>query len=202
MKRIILFFSLVAAVAFAQTATDANETNPADVAFTRAFISVEAGEVYPWGDLQDAVENSYYAGFGFRYTYWNDVDGVVMFNYSYFKPVPDDAVPYGVHQFSGKLGFDWNWNLIRPVIIGGGFVCNLTRSDLPDGVEPKEAYDYPGGTLGDNETEFGWYARINVPLWKFEKFRVGFVTQWEELWTLPKRSDMLTAGVYVERSLW
>jgi len=202
MKKIMLFLSLVAAAALAQTAADIKDANPADVAFSKAFISVEAGEVYPWGDLQDAVENTYYAGVGFRYTYWENVDGVVMLNYSYFKPVPDDVVYDGVHQISGKLGFDWSWSLIRPIVLGAGFTCNWTRADLDDGVDKKEIYDFPGGSLGDNETEFGWYARINVPLWKFEKMRIGLNVLWEELWTLPERSDMLTAGIYVERSLW
>ena len=173
-----------------------------DVAFSRAFVSIEGGEVYPFGDLVDAVENTFYGGFGFRYAYWENVDGVVMFHYSYFKPVPE-AVPYdGVHQFTGKVGLDYRWPLIRPVVLGGGFTCNWTRADLENGVDKAGIYYMPGGTLGDNETEFGWYARLNLVAWNFKEYRVGFNVMWEELWTLPKRSEMLYVGLYVERRLW
>lgn len=194
MKKLILSLALLVTAVMAQ--------NGADVAFSKTAISIEGGEVYPWGTLADAVENTYYAGIGFRYTYWDNVDGVVSFNYSYFEPRPKDVPFDGAHQFTGRLGLDWKWRLIRPIVLGVGFTCNWVRADLDDGVNPKDVYDEPGGTLSDNETEFGWYGRFNVPLWSFEKIRVGLYVVWEELWTLPKRSDMMTVGIYVERSLW
>ena len=173
-----------------------------DIAFSKAYLGIEGGEVYPFGDLIDAVENTLYGGLNFRYSYWKNVDGVVMFHYAYFKPRPD-VVPYdGVHQASGKLGLDWRFTAIHPIVLGGGFACNWTRADLDDDVVKDEIYEKPGGTLGDNETEFGWYARLNVVLWNLETYRVGFNFMWEEIWTLPKRSDMLYAGIYVERKLW
>lgn len=201
----LLIFSLLACVGIlsAQTGTklDSTSGNPADEAFSKMFISIEGGEVYPWGDLLDAIEDSYYGGFGFRYSYWHDVDGFVSATYSYFKPVPGDVPFDGVHQVSGKLGADWHAPFLNPIVLGFGFTCNWTRADL-DNQNKKTIYKLPGGTLTDNETEFGWFARLNVPLWNWDKFRVGFNLQWEELWTLPKRSDMMTAGFYVERRIW
>ena len=73
---------------------------------------------------------------------------------------------------------------------------------MDDDTDKNEIYMLPGGTLGDNETEFGWFARLNLVLWNFDKYRVGFNFMWEEIWTLPKRSDMLYVGLYVERKLW
>lgn len=203
-KGFAVFITLMASFCFAQTAAAPvdSATNPADGAFSKVAISIEGGEVYPWGDLIDAVENAYYVGLGVRYSYWDNVDGIVMFNYSYFKPVPDNVSFDGTHQFSGKLGLDWKLSLISPVILGGGFTCNWVRADLDDDVDKDETYKLPGGTLNDNETEFGWFARVNVPIFNFEKTKVGLNVLWEEVWTLPRRSDMLTAGLYVERSLW
>ena len=198
--KIKLTLALVcASVVWAQAADDSRVE---EVAFSHAAVSIEGGEVYPFGNLVDAVENTYYGGFGFRYAYWENVDGIVMFDYSYFKPIPEAVPYYGVHQFTGKVGLDYRWPLIRPVVLGGGFVCNWTRADLGDDIDENEIYGKPGGTLGDNETEFGWFARMNVVLWNFEKYRIGFNFMWEELWTLPKRSNMLYAGLYVERKLW
>lgn len=57
-----------------------------DISFSHFAIFLEGGEIYPMGDLMDAVENALYGGIGLRYTYWDNVDGVVMFQYTYFKP--------------------------------------------------------------------------------------------------------------------
>ncbi|WP_144264971.1 hypothetical protein [Fibrobacter sp. UWB5] len=198
LKSILLMVAGFALAALAQE----DSAKVEDIAFSKAYLGIEGGEVYPFGDLIDAVENTLYGGLNFRYSYWKNVDGVVMFHYAYFKPRPD-VVPYdGVHQASGKLGLDWRFPAIHPMVFGGGFACNWTRADLDDDVVKDEIYEKPGGTLGDNETEFGWYARLNVVLWNLETYRVGFNFMWEEIWTLPKRSDMLYAGIYVERKLW
>lgn len=171
-----------------------------DIAFSHAAISIEGGEVYPFGDLADAVENALYGGLNFRYAYWENVDGLVMFHYAYFEPLPDN-IPYGgVHQVMGKLGVDWRMPFFNLLAVGAGFACNWTRADY-DGDEMID-FGSPGGTLIDNETEFGWFARLNVVLVNLEKYRVGLNLMWEELWTLPKRSDMLYAGLYIERKLW
>lgn len=198
LKKLLLMVAGFALAALAQE----DSTKVEDIAFSKAYLGIEGGEIYPFGDLLDATYNTLYGGLNFRYSYWKNVDGVVMFHYAYFKPRPD-VVPYdGVHQASGKLGLDWKFPLIHPVVIGGGFACNWTRADLDDDIVKDEIYEKPGGTLGDNETEFGWFARLNVVLWNFERYRVGFNFMWEEIWTLPKRSDMLYAGIYVERKLW
>lgn len=170
----------------------------ADSAFSHVYVSAEIGEIYPWGDLIDVVENSVYAGFGIRYTYWKNFDGILLFDYTYFK-MRMNEVPYpGVHQFMGRLGLDWRSKWLSPIILGGGFICNWTRAD--DGEE--QNFNAPGGTLIDNETEFGYFVRINVPFLKYNRVVVGLNVLWEELWTLPERSNMLSAGFYAEWRLW
>lgn len=171
-------------------------------AFSKLFVSAEVGEVYPWGDLIDAVDDTFYGGFGLRYSYLDDVDGFLTASYVYFKPKPDD-VPYdGVHQISGKIGVDWRLPILNPVMLGIGFACNLSAADLRKGQTKEDVYWSPGGSLYDKETEFGWFARLNIPVWNFKNYRVGLNFAWEEIWTLPKRSDMLLASIYVERKVW
>ena len=197
MNRIfLLLLGCLASISFAQM----DSIKVEDWTFSHAAVSIEGGEVYPFGDLVDAVYNTYYGGGGFRYSYWENVDGVVMFHYSYFEPRPKEVVYDGVHQFMGKVGLDWRFKVIEPVVLGGGFACNWTRADYEE--KDKPGFNEPGGTLTDNETEFGWYARMKVDIVKLEKYRVGLNVMWEEIWTLPKRSDMLYAGFYIERSLW
>ena len=135
-------------------------------------------------------------GGGVHYTYWENVDGVVMFQYTYFKPRLD--IPYdGVHQFMGRVGADWKWKTIHPVVLGAGFSCSWTRADVE-----KYSWEKQGGSLTDNETEFGWYARISLPVFRYKEYSAGFHVMWEQLWTLPKRSNMLYAGLTFERSIW
>ena len=176
---------------------------PADSAFSHIYVSIEGGETYPFGDLIDAVENTFYGGFGFRYAYIENVDGFILFDYSYFKPVPENVKIYGAHQFSGKLGLDFKWKAVAPLAVGLGFVCDWVRADYDeDRIDELSFTSDPGGTLTDNETEFGWFARLNLPLIRHETYKVGFNALWKELWTLPKRSDMLSIGVYLERRIW
>lgn len=177
--------------------------SPTDSSFSHIYVSVEGGEQYPFGDLVDAVENSFYGGFGFRYTYTENIDGFVLMDYSYIKPIPRGLKIYGAHQVSGKLGLDFKWKAIAPLAIGAGFVCDWVRGDYDDDKIDEKSFNKDlGGTLTDNETEFGWFARVNLPLIRRETYRVGFNALWKELWTLPKRSEMLSMGVYFERRIW
>ncbi|WP_294957562.1 hypothetical protein [uncultured Fibrobacter sp.] len=196
MKKLLLAFVLgLCSAALAQSPTDSS--------FSHIYVSVEGGEQYPFGDLVDAVENSFYGGFGFRYTYTENIDGFVLMDYSYIKPVPRGLKIYGAHQVSGKLGLDFKWKAIAPLAIGAGFVCDWVRGDYDDDKIDETSFNKDlGGTLTDNETEFGWFARVNLPLIRRETYRVGFNALWKELWTLPKRSEMLSMGVYFERRIW
>lgn len=174
-----------------------------DSAFSHLSVSVEVGETYPWGDLQDAVDNSLYVGGGVRYTYWDDFDGIVSMNYSYFVPVTDNEIVYGVHQVNGMMGLIYHNPWVRSIDFGVGFLCSWTRADYDeDKVDVKSFKKTPGGTLVDNETEFGWFFRVDLPVWKTEDYRVGFSGEWQELWTLPKRSNTINFGLFVERRVW
>ena len=62
--------------ASAQTAVDST--------FAHLYVGIEGGEMYPFGDLVDAVDNSFYGGVQVRYMYWEDFDGFILFNYSRF----------------------------------------------------------------------------------------------------------------------
>ena len=193
--------SLALAIAFfAVLSWGEPNTSVEDVAFSHASIGIEGGEIYPFGVLEDAVENTLYGGLNFRYAYWENVDGVVMFHYAYFKPVPE-AVPYdGVHQAMGKVGMDVQLPWINFAKLGAGFACNWTRADYDEKHRPH--FESQGGTLTDNETEFGWFARLNLPVLSLENYRIGMNLLWEQVWTLPERSNMLSVGLYVERRIW
>lgn len=198
-KALILLVLSLVACALAQS--ESNEIATVDsIAFSKFYISIEGGEKYPFGDLVDAVDNAFYVGLGARYAYWEDFDGIILFQYSYFEPHSKIPHIYGVHEVSGKLGLDYRWKLVSPVILGAGFLCNWTRADYDEKHRPH--FESQGGTLTDNETEFGWFARLNLPVLSLENYRIGMNVLWEQVWTLPERSNMLSVGLYVERRIW
>ena len=206
--RIVSFFCIMAVSALAQTVPESEQhlsdstISSEDVSFSHVYVSVEGGEKYPFGDLMDAVDDSYYLGLGLRYTYWEDFDGIILFQYSYFEPHYDIPRINGVHEVSGKLGLDYRWSKIAPIAFGVGFLCNWTRADYEG---DKSKFDYNndlGATLTDNETEFGWFARLNLSVFTYGNYSAGMNVSWEQLWTLPERSNMLTVGLYVERRIW
>lgn len=205
-KFLVACLFVLACSAFAEADSTAllhESPSKENVAFSHVYVSLEGGEIYPFGDLVDAVDNALYGGFGFKYVVLEHVDGFLLFDYAYFEPIPENIKIYGVHQFRGKVGVDVKWNAIRPLAIGVGFACDWTRAEFDeDDVDDNSFHDDLGGTLTDNETEFGWFARLNLPLFHTKWADVGLNVMWEELWTLPERSDMLSVGVSVERRLW
>ena len=198
-KTLILIVLSLVACALAQSETSENLAVDS-IAFSKFYVSIEGGEKYPFGDLVDAVDNAFYAGVGAHYAYWENFDGIILFQYSYFEPHSKIPHIYGVHEVSGKLGLDYRWKLISPIVLGAGFLCNWTRADYDEKNRPH--FESQGGTLTDNETEFGWFARLNLPVLSLENYRIGMNIQWEQVWTLPERSNMLSVGLYVERRIW
>lgn len=197
MRKILMIIIFSITFLFAQAPID-SEKKTSDVMFSHAYISIEGGQIYPFGDIIDAVNNAWYGGLGFSYTYYENIDGFVHFNYSYFTVRAKDIPFPGVHQFTGRLGLDYKWKYINPVVIGAGFTCNWTRADQSE----TDYFKGRGGMLLDNETEFGWFARLNLPIFKTQNYNAGMNVLLEELWTLPKRSDMISVGIYLERRIW
>jgi hypothetical protein len=190
MKRILLIMMFTCA--FAWSEEPAAPTR--DVMFQKAYLGFEGGMVYPWGDLLDAVDKTYYGLMEFRYQYWENVSGVVQFGYAYFETLHDADYP-GVHQFNGRIGVDYPPKVIHPISIGAGFSCIWARADGDD-VDPEAT------TLDDNESEFGWYARLVLPIVNTATYQVGAHAYWESIWTRPETSEMLWFGLYIERKLW
>lgn len=100
-----------------------------DIMFSKVYLSIEGGRIYPLGDMLDAVEDTWFAGLGIRYAYWENVEGLLDFDFTYFKMKPDSIYFPGVFQFMGRLGLDWHGRVIKPVVVGAGFTCNWTRAD-------------------------------------------------------------------------
>ncbi|MDR1760726.1 MAG: hypothetical protein LBR60_09430 [Fibrobacter sp.] len=172
----------------------AQEINLEEKAFSSVRLAGEAGFIYPLGDLRDAIENSYYGLAEFRYRYRGSFWGFLQFGYSYVRT--HDWVEFpGVHQFNGRVGLDVSAEWIRPLRFGGGFSCVWLRADGTD----KEVENTE---LSSNESEFGWFARADLPILILENYQAGVRLYGEQIWSLPEASTSIWFGIYVERRLW
>lgn len=186
MKKLICLISLCVVSLFAKT--DSSKTE-----FSHAGIGIEGGALYFLDDVQDALDNTYYGLLEFEYLYFEKFRGVVQFGYSYLPTKGDVEYP-GIHQVNGRVGVDYPLPIAKPIAIGAGFSCVWMRAD-DDG-------DVSRSTLEDNETEFGFYARLDLPILKLENWRMGAKFYFETLWTEPETSQTAWFGFYLQRKLW
>ncbi len=180
--------------AFAENSVNEKEIQPSKAKpFSEMYVALEGGEMYPFFELQDVLDNALYGQAEFRYSYFENFDGYLQFGYSYLKTIDSKIRFPGVHQFNGRVGLLWHVPYARSVRLGAGFSCIWARSD---GGKPNDVY---GSMLYDNESEFGWHTRLNLPVFQLEKWNIGLNLYWEQLWTQPERSNMLWFGAYFER---
>lgn len=152
-------------------------------------IGIEGGRVNPVGDLQNEVGASYFGGLGFGYQYASDLTFYLQGNYAY---LPAESAHFaGLHQMCGRASIEYAPSVIRPLRVGGGFSLAFVRGDDID----EQAKGY---MLYDNESEFGWHVRLDMPVILQPRWRAGFRAYWDEIWTDPEASDMLWLGVYME----
>lgn len=191
MKKILLLLILLPLSLWAEIQKNENFQKE----FSTMKVALEVGEIYPFFDLSDAIDNSVYVQGEFQYHYFKYFDGYLQFGYSYMNVIEKLADFPGVHQFNGRVGLLWNMPWVSVLRLGGGFSCIWARSD---GGDPTAAR---GGMLSDNESEFGLHARLNLPVFRFSKWNLGFNAYWEQIWTKPDRSNMLWFGIYLERRI-
>ncbi len=186
MKKIICLVSLCVASLFAET--DSLKTE-----FSHASAGIEGGALYFLDDVQDALDNTYYGLLEFNYRYFEKFLGVLQFGYAYLPTKGNVEYP-GIHQVNGRVGLDYPLPIAKPIALGAGFSCIWMRADA-DG-------DVSRSTLADNETEFGFYARLDLPILTLENWRMGAKFYYETLWTEPETSQTAWFGFYLQRKLW
>lgn len=186
MKRMILYLVLMALPIWAL---------PRDtVEFSHAAIGIEMGALYLLDDSKHALDDTYYGLVEFEYAYYRRLTGIVQFGYAYLPTKGSLDYP-GIHQANGRVGIDYALPFVEPVALGMGFSCVWMRADGDGG-------DASVSTLDDNETEFGAYVRLNLPIVTLENWRFGAKVYYENLWTEPETSQTAWFGLYLQRKLW
>ncbi len=155
-------------------------------------LSVETGMVQPWGDLELVVDDALYGDMGLVYAYAPGLDFYAQAGYAYM-PVQADYFA-GLHQLNGRAGLQCSPSWLSPMQVGAGLSLVFVRGDSTD----TRAVEY---MLYDNESEFGWHARLGMPVVRWQGSSMGFRVHWEHIWTKPA-SQLLWLGLYMEGAPW
>ena len=152
----------------------------------------EVGMVQPWGDLEMVVDDALYGNLGLAYAYAPGLEFYAQAGYAYM-PVQAEYFA-GLHQLNGRAGLQYSPSWLSPMQIGAGLGLVFVRGDSTD----PRAVEY---MLYDNESEFGWHARLGLPVVRWKDSSVGFRIHWEHIWTKPA-SQLLWFGLYMEGAPW
>lgn len=187
MKKFLLAVMLFGASLWAKT-------DSTSVEFDHASLALEGGALYLLDDAGLNLDDTYYGLWEFDYTFFRDLIGVVQMGYAYLTTTGNVAY-HGIHQVNGRIGVDYPLPFVKPIALGAGFSCVWMRAD-------DESGNTNGSSLTDNESEFGFYARLNLPILNWDKWRVGARVYFERLWTAPETSETAWFGFYLQRNLW
>jgi hypothetical protein len=148
-----------------------------------AFFSFEGGVNYFLFDLQKEVAVSPYGGVGFEMEISDYTNGYLQGSYSYLH-LKNNSDFHGLHQFIGRAGIEIFDCLGVGISLAGIRGSNATLA----------AENY---MLSSSESEFGWNIRFKLNLMKFENFTLGTKFYYDKIWTQPKNSHLLQAGIFL-----
>lgn len=187
MKKFLLTVALMAALLWAKE-------NSSSVEFAHASIAVEGGALYLLDDARQNLDDTYYGLWEVNYSFFRTWVGVIQMGYAYLSTTGDVTFS-GIHQVNGRIGLDYPLPFVKPISLGAGFSCIWMRADDVTDENSKSS-------LIDNESEFGFYARLNLPILNWDKWRLGAKVYFERIWTAPETSETAWFGFYLQRNLW
>jgi hypothetical protein len=152
-------------------------------------ISLDAGINYFPGELSKQIKTAPYIGaeLGYGLSDYTSLYLQATFNYLKLKENKDF---HGLYQFVGRAGVESSEELFKYASAGIGISMAGVRGENAT----PQAENY---MLSTSETEFGWNARLKLNLFRIEKFTFGTKFHYDEIWTKPKNSSLVQAGVFV-----
>ena len=156
-------------------------------------ISLDAGVNYFPGELNKQIKTAPYAGAEFGYGLSDYTSLYLQAAFSYLK-LKENKDFHGLYQFIGRTGIESSEQLFKYAALGIGVSLATLRGKKAS--QKAEKY-----MLSTNESEFGWNARLKLNLLRIEKFTFGTKFHYDEIWTKPKNSSLLQAGVFVSYPL-
>jgi len=152
-------------------------------------LSLDAGVNYFPGELSRQIKTAPYVGAGLGYGLSDYTSLYIQAAFSYLK-LKENKDFHGLYQFVGRAGVESSEQVFKYASAGIG--VSLAGARGKNATPQAENY-----MLSTSESEFGWNARLKLNLWRMEKFIFGTKFHYDEIWTKPKNSSLLQAGVFV-----
>jgi hypothetical protein len=156
-------------------------------------LSLDAGINYFPSELNKQIELSPYGGAELGYGLSNYTNLYLQAALSYLK-LKENRDFHGLYQFIGRAGIESSEQLFKYASVGFGISMAAVRGKNAT----PEAEKY---MLSTSETEFGWNVRLKLNLLKIKKFTFGTKFHYDEIWTKPKNSPLLQAGIFASYSI-
>jgi hypothetical protein len=155
-------------------------------------FSLDAGINYFPSELSEQIKPALYGGAELDYGLSDYTSLYVQAALSYLKLKKNNDF-HGLYQFIGRTGVESSEHLFKYASAGIGISMASVRGK---NATPKaESY-----MLSTSETEFGWNARVKLNLLRMEKFIFGIKFHYDEIWTKPRNSQLLQAGIFANYS--
>jgi hypothetical protein len=166
--------------------------------FEHAAISVEAGGLMFLGTLGDSIHPALQGTGNLHFSYSEQLQSRLSLTYANLQGWEFGALRY----VEAGAGLDWKVPYTGGLEFGAGILLFFVRAN-PASQAELDTLINTGYQLADNESEFGWHARISYPIVTiFTRCTFFAVGHFSNAWTLPVSSRSLSAGLGSEIALW
>lgn len=163
-------------------------------AFDHAKVQMEGGAVQPLFSLSHHFGPTPQGRGMVQFEYAENLSSRVGFAYAKLKgwEVSD------IHFAQGDVGLDWQIPHARSLQVGGGISLFFVRAD-PTPAQEEAVFAYQ---LYDNESEFGWHARIAFTVWQSQRFSCHVASMYHQVWSRPQATHFVWIGLGGGFALW
>lgn len=152
--------------------------------FEHSWLQISSGAVFPLGNLRDTLATAPQVRLEWQTSYVHQHQMYLEMTYAQLTGWSQGKL----HLVTAHAGLQTRVPVI-PLTAGLG--VSLFYARTVEGQDPSA----PFFQIHDNESEFGWNARLRWHLWQKNAWSVWLGTSYEEAWTLPRHSRLLWVGL-------
>ncbi|HSQ42267.1 MAG TPA: hypothetical protein VLM37_08325 [Fibrobacteraceae bacterium] len=159
--------------------------------FQTIRFGAETGVLQPVGNLYDVFNRVPQVRLSANFPYTKHWNWRASLAYAHLTGWEETEV----HHITASLGLDAEIPHCAGLQIGAGIGLFFVRADPNSAQKDSVMSTYQ---LGDNESEFGWTLRTQMPVWRWSWGRLFLSMDYLHAWTQPQASHLLDGGVGLE----
>lgn len=184
----LFFIVFLASSIYAQSASEDHFSDH----FSFGRVELSLGQRMPQKNLYDVLEKSPAFQLGMQFGYYESAHFPVHFRMeASYAEMKHPRVDF--HNAIGRIGFDWDFFQRYHSELGTGLTMHFLRAS-----EAREE----GLLLEDNESDYGWYFRLQPMAMDWGRFRLGLEAHYDIVWSSPRASHFVQVAVKTGWRLW